>query len=103
MPQPITLGAAQRRARRNAVIALLFAVLSLLFVLCSLFKGLAAVAAPVLAKNTMPAVIFLRPIHRLIWCVRSKYSCGLAMIVFEEPAKPLSTLDRRVRVRFLLR
>ena len=35
--------------------------------------------------------------------VRSKYSCGLAMIVVEEPTKPLSTLDRRVRVRLHLR
>ena len=30
----------------------------------------------------------------VVW---SKYSCGLAMIVFEEPTEPFSTLDRRVR------
>jgi hypothetical protein len=34
--------------------------------------------------------------------VQSKYSCGLAMIVFEEPTEPLSALDRRVRVGLLL-
>ena len=36
------------------------------------------------------------PEGHLVW---SKNSCGLAMIVGEQPTEPLSALDRRVQLR----
>ena len=42
-------------------------------------------------------------LHVSLYLVRSKYSGGLAMIVFEEPTELLSALDRRVMDEILAR